>query len=356
MLLMNAAIAEEAQRILESVDLSGVERLADEESVDLDLVLQALLAGDFESAINGIDWRAQLEAVLTGGARETLQSTVPLIALAFFLRLMIGEKAKTYAAARFVCRAGCVALLTKNFLRIAATAEETFALVNRCVQLITPALAAALLLTGAEGASAAVSPFAALSGNVIAGLFGTWGMLLARAAATLAAAGNLTPGITLRRLFKLIKQLVQWMTGALAAAFMGMTALAGKMTAARDGAAVRTAHFAIESVVPVVGGSVSESLDALLSTAAVVKNAIGGAGLLLLLNACLIPIARIGINVLLIRCLAAVSEPAQDKQLTAMSAQFADAGEMLLVLAIGAMLIAGTLLGGLIAVSGVRAG
>lgn len=279
-----------------------------------------------------------------------------MIALAFFLRLTAGGKTKTFAAAHFVCRAGCVALLTKNFLSIASTAEETFALVNRCVQLITPALAAALLLTGAEGASAAVSPLAALCGNGIAEIFGSWGMLLARAAATLAAAGNLTPGITLRRLFKLIKQLVQWATGALAAAFMGMTALLGKMTAARDGAAMRTAHFAIESVVPVVGGSVSESLDALLATAAVVKNAIGGAGLLLLLNACMIPIVQIGINVLIIRCLSAVSEPAQDEQLTAMSAQFADAGEMLLALTAGAMLIAATLLGGFIAASGAHGG
>ena len=92
-------------------------------------------------------------------------------------------------------------------------------------------------------------------------------MTLAISAAAIAAAGNMAEGISLERLFRLNRQTAQTLSGVLVAAFMGMTALGVRMGAARDGAMVRTAHFAIESVVPVVGGSVSESLDALLESA-----------------------------------------------------------------------------------------
>ena len=50
----------------------------------------------------------------------------------------------------------------------------------------------------------------------------------------------------------------------------------------------------------------------------------------------------------------AVSEPVQDDMLTAMTEQFAGAGEILLVISISAALLAATLMGGCIAIGGGR--
>ena len=61
-------------------------------------------------------------------------------------------------------------------------------------------------------------------------------MTLAISAAAIAAAGNMAEEISLERLFRLIRQTAQTLSGVLVAAFMGMTALGVRMGAARDGA------------------------------------------------------------------------------------------------------------------------
>ena len=354
LLFVRPAIAEAAQRILDAIDLTDAQSLAEENNLDMERVIGAFLSGDFESAFSTVEWRSVADRLFADGAGKLIRALIPPIGLSLLMRLMLKKGAAMQRAARFVCRAACVILLAGNFSNVAASARQVFAISEKCISAITPAMVTAAAFTGADGTSAVISPAAALAGGAIRDCLSSGGMTLAISAATIAAAGNMAEGISLERLFRLIRQTAQTLSGVLVAAFMGMTALGVRMGAARDGAMVRTAHFAIESVVPVVGGSVSESLDVLLATAATVKNAIGATGLFLIAAACFSPIARIGINTLILKCISAVSEPVQDDMLTAMTDQFAGAGEILLVISISAALLAATLMGGCIAIGGGR--
>ena len=126
----------------------------------------------------------------------------------------------------------------------------------------------------------------------------------------------------------------------------------GRLGAGRDSVAARTARYAIESLVPVIGGNVSDSLDSLLSTAFSVKNALGATGLALLIAASFAPVVRIALTSLALKVVSAVSEPLGDDGLTAMAAQFAGAAEMLLVACLAALLLCAMLTGSCMSAAG----
>ena len=236
LLFVRPAIAEAAQRILDAIDLTDAQSLAEESNLDMERVIGAFLSGDFESAFSTVEWRSVADRLFADGASKLIRALIPPIGLSLLMRLMLKKGAAMQRAARFVCRAACVILLAGNFSNVAASARQVFAISEKCISAITPAMVTAAAFTGADGTSAVISPAAALAGGAIRDCLSSGGMTLAISAATIAAAGNMAEGISLERLFRLIRQTAQTLSGVLVAAFMGMTALGVRMGAARDGA------------------------------------------------------------------------------------------------------------------------
>ena len=82
------------------------------------------------------------------------------------------------------------------------------------------------------------------------------------------------------------------------------------MTAATyDGVTMRTAKYAASSLVPMVGGMVSGTMDTMLGCALLVKNAAGLAAILLTMSVVLMPVLRLVAQMFLLRLASALAEP-----------------------------------------------
>jgi len=95
----------------------------------------------------------------------------------------------------------------------------------------------------------------------------------------------------------------------------------------------------------VIGGNVSESLDSLLMSVGLVKNALGTGACVLLSLICLPTMLRLLAAAIFMQFSAAVSEPLGDDALTAMLEQLGGAFEMLLITSITAAVLCVLLIG-----------
>lgn len=91
--------------------------------------------------------------------------------------------------------------------------------------------------------------------------------------------------------------------------FFSYLTISGTVSHGLDAAAVKTAKFALNGSVPVVGSILSGATESVLSGAAVLKNSLGLFGMLCVAAVCVIPFLRAGISYLVFKTGTAVLSP-----------------------------------------------
>lgn len=94
--------------------------------------------------------------------------------------------------------------------------------------------------------------------------------------------------------------------------FLGVISVQGAASAAADGVTLRTAKFVTGNFMPVVGGLFADATDAVLGASLVVKNAIGLAGVTVVVMLCAFPALKILAMALIYNFTAAIMQPLGD--------------------------------------------
>lgn len=100
--------------------------------------------------------------------------------------------------------------------------------------------------------------------------------------------------------------------GLLLTIFLGVVSVQGATSSISDGVALRTAKFVTGNFVPVVGKVFSDAADTILSASLVAKNAIGLAGVSILLVICAFPAIKIVTIALIYHISGAIMQPLGD--------------------------------------------
>jgi stage III sporulation protein AE len=100
--------------------------------------------------------------------------------------------------------------------------------------------------------------------------------------------------------------------GGLLTLFLGVLSVQGATGAVADGVALRTAKFLSGNFLPVVGRIFSDAADTVLSASLLVKNAVGLAGVIILLFLCAFPAVKILTLAIIYNLSAAVLQPLGD--------------------------------------------
>ena len=174
-------------------------------------------------------------------------------------------------------------------------------------KLLLPVLTAALAAQGGVGSSAALyggtAAFnAILSGLVSRVLVPAIYVYLALAAAHAAAGEEL-----LKKLRDMVKSVAVWGLKTMLYVYTGYISITGVVSGTTDASLLKAAKLTISGAVPVVGGILSDASEAVLVSAAAVKNAAGIYGLLAVLSLWIGPFLRIGAHYLMVKAAGAVS-------------------------------------------------
>ena len=333
---------EEAERIAGGLDVSEWQAYADAAGLEID-VRETLLS--LVSAQDGWDVQGAL-AALGETLRAQLRESVSLIVL-FAAPALVCALAKQFAPQN----GGVIEWI--GVLAAAGAMLAAFASAfSQAERAVSPLLNALLSAAGGGATAALLSPMAALAGGAIGTAAGGSGLALCACAAGVAAAGELSERIRLTKLFKLLRTLCNWLMGAWLTAFLAVVSVQGLLGAGYDSAAVRTAQYAVDNLMPVVGGDVADTMDALIGSAQLVKNAAGVTGLCLLLLVCVRPLLAILAPLLASRLAAAMIEPVEDGPVARLIDRFGDVLSMLLVVVVASCVMAMVLIGATLASGG----
>lgn len=337
---INQAINEQ----LENIDFSDVEKIIDSLSENeqaifgnnsfSDKVLMLLsgdLSGDFPSI-----W-----SLLASLFFDNILSLLPLIATIIAISILGGivgnlntptnNKSMTNIV-HFVIYSIIVIMLSTIILKMVSLTSNTISSIKGQIDVVFPILLTTLTALGGTTSVGAYQPAIAMFSGLILEVFTSFILPLFLVSIILNLVSNLSTSVKLNKLISFINSLFKWVIGIVFTVFTGFVAIQGIAAGAVDGLSIKTAKFTLKNSLPIVGGYLSDGLFLILASTNLVKNTVGGAGLLLLLATVLSPIIELVLFMLALKLMAGIIEPLGDGKVANFISTLSKSMNMLIVM------------------------
>jgi stage III sporulation protein AE len=135
--------------------------------------------------------------------------------------------------------------------------------------------------------------------------------------AVLHIVSSLSDKYKVTQLANLLRTIGVALLGSFLAIFLGVISVQGAAGSVTDGVTIRTAKYITGTFVPVVGRLFTDATDTVISASLLVKNAIGLAGVIIILFLCAFPALKILALALIYNLSAAVMQPLGDSPIVA---------------------------------------
>ena len=166
------------------------------------------------------------------------------------------------------------------------------------------------LLTAASGPNTRMlfHPMIIMTVNLIGSLVKTIIIPLIFFSFIISIVSNISNRIEFSKLSELGRQLITFIITGSLTLFIGIITIYG-LGSKIDGLTIRTAKFAVDKFIPIVGGFLADAVEAVVGCSAILKNGLGFIGLLVLLFICILPVIKILVVLLLYKIIAVVIQP-----------------------------------------------
>jgi len=291
------ALPEEAEELLEDVDLSSVNGLAD----GVTSILRQM--------------GRQAESIL----RQQIRNAAAVLLVVVLCGVVNGFSADALGKTPpFLNMAGgiTITLLTAGSLdSLIGLGGETIRQLSDFSKALLPTMAAAVAAGGMVSSAAVQQVSTALCVDILLNL--VHGILLPCLYLYIGvlAAGMCLEEDRLQAVAELMKKGITWVLTTALVMFTLYLSVVRIVSGTADGVAVRVTKTVISGVVPVVGGIISEASETLLVGAGVLKNTVGILGMLAILAVCAYPFLQLGIQYLLYKAAAFSAEIVGTKEL-----------------------------------------
>lgn len=263
-------------------------------------------------------------------------SVISAVMMVSMLRSFSGGIKSTADLAGSVLIAAVLLLSTNSLIRLGA---DTVSEITDYGKLLLPVMTSALAAQGQITTSAALYAGSAVFITILSSMISKLLLPMVYLFLALAAAGSATGEEMLKKIRDLVKNAVSWCLKTILTVFTTYISITGIVSGTTDAAALKATKVTISSVVPVVGGILSDASEAVLVSAGVLKNAAGIYGILAVLAIFLDPFLRIGSHYLLLKLTAAVCTVFGSKGITDLINDFAGAMGLLLAMTGAACLL-----------------
>lgn len=263
---------------------------------------------------------------------EASKVSLSVIAAVMMLSLIktFSEPVKKTAELAGTTAVAAILLLSANsMIRLGA---DTVLEMSEYGKLLLPVMAASMAAQGGITSSAALytgtAAFNALLGTLISRILLPMLYLFMALSTASGAIGE----ESLKRLRDMIKNGVSWCLKTILTVFTTYMSITGVVSGTTDAAALKTTKVTISSVVPVVGGILSDASEAVLVSAGLMKNAAGIYGIFAILAVFLLPFLRIGAQYLMLKATASVCSVFGPRSMTELIGDFSTAMGLLLAM------------------------
>lgn len=120
---------------------------------------------------------------------------------------------------------------------------------------------------------------------------------------------SLSSEIKLNKFINFLGSSFKWIVGFVFTLFAGLMTIQGISAGKYDTISLKATRFAMKSYIPIIGGYLSDGLDYVMLSSVLIKNAVGVAGVILLISTILIPIINLVVLKLSLQFVAGAVEP-----------------------------------------------
>ena len=225
-----------------------------------------------------------------------------------------------------------VILISSIIFKMINLTSSTLGSIKKQTEVVFPVLLTLLTAMGGTTSVGVYQPVMSFFSSSIIGLFTSFIMPLFLISVALNFISNLSNNVKLDKLSAFINSLFKWVIGIAFTLFTAFVSIQGISVAAVDGLSIRTAKFTIKNTLPVVGSYISDGLFLIIASSNLIKNAVGGAGLLLLLATIISPIIQLVLFILALKLMAGIIQPLGDNKIAEFISSLSKNMSMLIVM------------------------
>lgn len=229
----------------------------------------------------------------------------------------------------YACYALLIVILARSFMVSVTLVKDIIQGVADFVGAILPILVIMLAATGGFTQAATMDPFILGATLIIPRIYLNIIIPLVLGSFVLEFANNMSNEHKLTNLCKLIKQSTLWMQGIILTLFIGLLTIRGIASSTLDAVTLKTAKFAVDNFIPIVGKAFSDAIASLAGYSLILKNAVSSIGLVVIILLMLYPVIKLIMMSFTYKLAASLIEPISDGRITKC---VASAGESIMLL------------------------
>ena len=255
---------------------------------------------------------------------ENILSLLPIIATIISISILGGMvgNLKTNKCGKsmesiihFVIYGLTVILISTMIFKMINITTSTINSVKSQTEVVFPILLTLLTAMGGTTSVGVYQPVMSFFSSTIIGIFTNFVLPLFLISVALNFISNLSNSIKLDKLSSFVDSLFKWVIGIIFTIFTAFVSIQGISVASVDGLSIRTAKFTIKNTLPIVGSYISDGFSLIIASSNLIKNAVGGAGLLLLLATIISPIIQLVLFILALKLMAGIIQPLGDNKI-----------------------------------------
>lgn len=213
-------------------------------------------------------------------------------------------------------------------------------------------LSALLSASGGLGSAALLTPAASMAAQLCTSVICRVTLPAAVSAGLLAVCPAFSERFSFAGLRRLITGLCTWIHAGMLGLFTALLGMRGLIKSGADSISMQTARYTVDSLLPVVGGDVADSLGLLVAGAGAVRGCFGVVCLAILLTVCLDPLLLALANYFLAKFCCALIQPLGLRAADQILGGFMDAFRALLIAVASAAMLFVLLIGSCAAIAG----
>ena len=255
---------------------------------------------------------------------DNLLKFVPLLALIVVVSILCsfvgqlsptGKTSSINKVVYFACFGIIIVLLSTTLKDVITNSSNTILSIQKQMEVIFPILLVMLTSVGGVSTSATIQPMVGILSSGVIYLFNAFVLPIFVFSVIFTIVGNLSNEVKLDKFNKFFSSLFKWVIGGIFTIFLAIIAIKGLTASSVDGISIKTAKFALKTYIPILGGYLSDGFNLILASSMLIKNAVGGVGLLLFLLTIIAPIVNLVVLSLGLKLVAAIVEPISDNKI-----------------------------------------
>lgn len=225
------------------------------------------------------------------------------------------ERSSVSQVANYITYMVIAILVLGSFYQLMEVVRKGVEQMVNFMEIILPILLTFLVIAGGPNTKVFFHPMIIGSVNIIGSVVKNIIFPLIYFSFIVSILANLSQRVELRKISELGRSLITFIISAAFTLFIGIITIYGLSTK-MDGLSIRTAKFAIDSFVPIVGGFLSDVVETVIGSSSILKNGIGIIGLFVLVGITVFPLIKISVLLLIYKIVGAVIEPIVSKNIS----------------------------------------